>query len=481
MNSQTTKHDSLSITVTAHEDASRRLLMASVTCDEPAAAQEREPLRVALVIDRSGSMSGPKLEITREAVARFIRTLHPEDRVAIVAYDDQVDVVCDLRAPSEELARFVERIEAGGSTNLYGGWVRGAKLVGRGGRVVLLSDGQANHGRFTDAVSLSEHAALSYQRYSLTTTTIGVGQDYDEALMAGMARHGGGAHYFAHSADAIMDAFSRERFSVGTIAVAQVSLRYGAETVQLGHFWGGETKSAVLKVNGLAEGPFTIRYTPAGQTAHRTEQLTLPKEFGYSDTVTLEWLLKQASEVEGEMIGVRDPRTAGEMRERLRRIVFDLLGHPSADEPATSATILRLQASMERLQDLERHYDETTASMHRKRSMQSSHNLRERAKSFSSFEDEAAFLRQESFAAYSSAVPVAVQVDARAFALALRERWIDWEAIPVSLEGERIVVAMEDPRDGFKIAEIERATGKLVQGMFAKMGRDDIRRMLERA
>lgn len=457
------------------------LLLARLTALEPLESAPRTPLKIAIVIDRSGSMAREKLAITKLAVARFIRSLDPDDRVSIVAYDENVDLICGLEAPSETLAQNVEQIESGGSTNLYSGWVTGAKVVGQGGRVILLSDGQANAGRYRDAGSLGTHAAISYGKYAVTTTTIGVGRDYDEGLMATMAREGGGAHYFAHTAEAIMDAFGQERYSASSVALERLSIRCGDETVQLGHFWGGESKSRVFSLPRLEGLEVTLRYTDRASGERQTYRLDLPTSFGYSEEVTLEFLLQRAGEAEGEMLRVRDPRSAGEMREQLRSIVLELLAHPMSDQPEVVSVVNRLNASIERLQRLERNYVEQEAMMHRKRSMQSSHNLRERSKAFTSFEDEMTDVRSHAMNSLFEVKELLLESNDEVFKIVPLERWIEWKVLPLRISGTRIDVAMENPRDGFLIAEIEKETGLRVKSHFAKISSDEIVEILKKA
>lgn len=465
MNLRTTQIPGLTATLTAHRDELKSLLLISLTADAPAELAPRKPLRVALVIDRSGSMGGQKLAITRAAVAQFIRSLNPDDQVAVVTYDDNVDLMTGLVAPSEELARRVERIESGGSTNLYGGWVMGAKLVGPGGRVILLSDGLANVGRYTDARNLAHHAGISYEKFGVTTTTVGVGRDYDEALMAGMARHGGGAHYFAHEAHAITDAFDQERYSADAVLLQSVSVRCNGVTEQVGHFWGGESKNRVFAINRLDDLKVTVRYTRRATGETLTESLGVPSEFGYSENVGLEWLLHQAAEAEAGMIDVRDPSSATRQKERLREVVLGLLAHPMSDDPAVAATIDRLRASIERLEQLAVRYSEEDAMMHRKRSMQSSHNMRERAKAYSSFEDEQLFVQSAARSAMIQDPAMPEGIDPDALRLAPIESWIRWEALPVQAGTDFLIVAMEDHRRGFVISEIEQATGRRVRAI----------------
>src|SRR5215213_9891899 len=115
------------------------------------------PLRLALVLDRSGSMAGDKLAVAQRCAAWLVSRLRPVDELALVSYDDEVRLLAPL-APVREgpLRAAIAGLRPRGSTNLSGGWLRGLEqLRGHGGKILLLTDGIANVG-ITDRAALAE-------------------------------------------------------------------------------------------------------------------------------------------------------------------------------------------------------------------------------------------------------------------------------------------------------------------------------------
>jgi Ca-activated chloride channel family protein len=178
----------------------------------------REPVNVSFVIDRSGSMGGSKIALAREAVVQALRMLKATDRFSVVAYDDQVEVLVSSTLASSEAVRNatakVQELEARGSTDLCGGWLKGCEEVATHlqrdqiARCLLLSDGMANHG-ITDRDLLARHAEELRQR-GIATSTIGVGADFDERTLTGISTAGGGHFYFVETPVQIPDCLTGE-------------------------------------------------------------------------------------------------------------------------------------------------------------------------------------------------------------------------------------------------------------------------------
>ena len=210
----------------------------------------RAPLDLALVIDRSSSMSGLPIAAALESAVRIVRGLRDDDRVTIVAFDDHIEVVQSLIAVTdrEALALRINAIDARGSTDLFGGWEEGVKQLApftrkdRIARVILLSDGQANQGLVNEQ-EIFTHVTKAAGA-GITTSTVGLGHGFNESLMTGMANAGEGVANFGQTADDLDEAFE-EQFAI----ISNSFLRQVKVSVQ-----GGSDVQARLVGEILEEG-----------------------------------------------------------------------------------------------------------------------------------------------------------------------------------------------------------------------------------
>lgn len=199
------------------------------------AHRQRTPLAISLVLDRSGSMNGERLEAAKAALISAVERVHPDDVVSVIAFDGQVNVIAPPlpRARHYQLVHQVNAIESGGSTNLSGGWLRGRQhmeqalgmlgtLEGSSRRVVVLTDGHANAG-ITDPSTLVELARTA-RTMGITTTTIGVGEGYDDDLLRAMADAGGGNSWYVERPDQAQDVLAEELGNLLSVSAQGLSV-----------------------------------------------------------------------------------------------------------------------------------------------------------------------------------------------------------------------------------------------------------------
>jgi Ca-activated chloride channel homolog len=212
---------------------STRYALVEVTAPAAIETRTRPRVNVAFVLDRSGSMGGQKIELAKQAVIEGIERLAPDDRFSVVMYDNQIDLVAESRLASTEAKQRaiadLRPVGARGNTNLGGGWLRGAEQValnqqdGTVNRVLLLTDGLANEG-ITDPAELIRHASELRAR-GIATSTFGVGEDFDEKLLGGMADAGGGAFRYIGKAEEIPGLIRSEVGELLEVTARSVELR----------------------------------------------------------------------------------------------------------------------------------------------------------------------------------------------------------------------------------------------------------------
>ena len=187
------------------QGGSVRYLVAELSAIAGETTAENAPppaLNLALCIDVSGSMAGEKIDAARRAAMAVVESLTPRDRLSIVTFESVVELLLDAR-PMDEAGRSaalsaISSLTDRGGTNLFDGWVLAAERVAlameitpeASHRVLLLSDGQANHG-VTDHAEIVLHVGALLERRVLTSA-LGIGDGYDEELLGRIAEAGGG-------------------------------------------------------------------------------------------------------------------------------------------------------------------------------------------------------------------------------------------------------------------------------------------------
>jgi Ca-activated chloride channel family protein len=285
-----------------------------VELEAPEAPQvQRPPIDVVVVIDRSGSMHGDPLRSVIEATCGLLRLAGPNDRVGVVAFDGQVDVVLPLRHHDADVAaRTVRQLRSRGSTNLSGGWLKALEMLHGAARpdaltrIVLLTDGQANLG-VTDQDRLAS-MTLSAASKGVSTSCIGFGDGYSEQLLAAMASAGRGNDYWCAGPDQAAAVFTAEFDGLSSVVAQNLSVELrpsvevielgvlnefpitevaGGVQVALGDAYGGERRRVVAKLRlapqaatgPLQVGEVIIRWAAVGDVP-ALHSLTIPVMIG---------------------------------------------------------------------------------------------------------------------------------------------------------------------------------------------------------
>ncbi len=235
---------------------------------------ERPKVNLSIVLDRSGSMSGQKIEKAKEAAIEALRRLDSGDICSVVIYDHNVQTVVPAQSARniEWIESRINTIQPGGNTALFGGVSQGASEIRKnlgGGyihRIILLSDGLANVGPSSPEELGRLGAALLKE--DIAVTTIGVGTDYNEDLMARLSQNSDGNTYFVESSRDLPRIFTAELGDVLDVVAKRVKViiecpgdvkpvriigrdgRIRGQNVELSlnQLYGGQEKYALVEV-----------------------------------------------------------------------------------------------------------------------------------------------------------------------------------------------------------------------------------------
>jgi Ca-activated chloride channel family protein len=215
---------------------------------EPNVTIARRPTDLVVVLDRSGSMTGEKIEHARAAVRELTSQLGESDRFALVTYANVAALPIAL-APATAAARaawleVVASIVPDGGTNVSAGLDLAMDLVersrgaGRAARAILISDGLANQGDDSTEGLVRRAGRAAHGEYVLST--VGVGADFNEYLMTALADAGTGNYYYLKAGADLGSVFAREfdaaRTTVASALAVDVAPAEGVRVVDAGGY-----------------------------------------------------------------------------------------------------------------------------------------------------------------------------------------------------------------------------------------------------
>ena len=207
----------LDVDMVALEAADKVTLMLDLTAPANPAQSTRPGQAIQVVLDRSGSMEGQPLDAAKGSLLKLVSRLAPQDAFGLVAFDDAALVIVPTRTMADHhmpsLRKSIRDLQTGGSTDISAGYLMGLRELTRvqasgGSTLLLISDGHANAGE-QDPKFFQEVSTKSATE-KVTTSTIGLGNGYDETILEALAQGGGGAHRFAGSIDEAVGAIAAE-------------------------------------------------------------------------------------------------------------------------------------------------------------------------------------------------------------------------------------------------------------------------------
>ncbi|MCI0358557.1 MAG: FixH family protein [Planctomycetaceae bacterium] len=180
--------------------------------------KEKPSLAMALVIDKSGSMSGDKVEMAKSAARSAVELLGNSDQVGVITFDGDTYVTSEMQSASNKgrISDEISRIEAGGGTVMYPAMERAYEMLvatpARLKHVIMLTDGISSPGDF-------QGLAATMQAARITVSTVAVGSDSDTDLLEEIARTGQGRYYLTEDPAAIPQIFAKETVTASKSAI----------------------------------------------------------------------------------------------------------------------------------------------------------------------------------------------------------------------------------------------------------------------
>ncbi|MBN1947506.1 MAG: VWA domain-containing protein [Bradymonadales bacterium] len=177
-----------------------------------------------LVVDRSGSMEGLKLEMAKDAARASVELLGPQDRVGVIAFDTAPQQVVRMQSASNlvRIQNDIARISPGGGTDIYSAleeaFLELAQVRASTRHVILLTDGVSPRGGIAELVDQMRSERIS-------VSTVGVGRDVDRDLLEMIADLASGRYYYTNDPQAIPQIFVRETSRVGRSSIVEEPFR----------------------------------------------------------------------------------------------------------------------------------------------------------------------------------------------------------------------------------------------------------------
>ena len=215
-----------------------QMLYVMLELEAPAEARQSSapPLNVSLVIDRSTSMQGEKMDIVKASAIQVLRNLRPQDILSVVAFSDRAEVIipASYQQDRQRLEAKIQLIQPSGATEMYQGLELGVKEVIRSldskrvNHIILLTDGHT-YGDEQQCLALASKLA----ERGIGVSCMGIGKEWNDIFLETLStRTGGSTAYIAQPADIkrlLLEKFDALAQTFAEDVTLQISPAEGAE------------------------------------------------------------------------------------------------------------------------------------------------------------------------------------------------------------------------------------------------------------
>ncbi len=187
------------------------------------------PFNLCLLLDRSGSMDGKKIENLKEAVKRVVDSLGEKDRISIVIFDDEVEALLTNQSPTNkaEIKNKIDSIIPRGGTQISDAMKKGMEEIKKGAsanmvnRMLLLTDGQT-----WDDEPKCEELSIEAKKAGISISAVGLGDEWNENLLISIGEKSGGDSYWIENPEDIMERFASEVSGLRGIVATNLNIIY---------------------------------------------------------------------------------------------------------------------------------------------------------------------------------------------------------------------------------------------------------------
>jgi Ca-activated chloride channel family protein len=185
------------------------------------------PLNVCLVLDRSTSMQGARLDVVKETAIKLVQQLKPKDLLTIVSFSDYAEVLIPsgLQTDKRSAENRIRQLQASGGTEIFRGLEAGYREIRKNLRpstinhLILITDGRT-YGDEEDCIELATNSAS----IGIGLSGLGIGSEWNDVFLDTLANRTGGSSTYVSGSEDIAEFFNKKVHALSEVFAEGVTL-----------------------------------------------------------------------------------------------------------------------------------------------------------------------------------------------------------------------------------------------------------------